>query len=398
MIIRMRHGIFIMFLCVAMWFSWSIYTYFFDKTLPEIMVKGLVNEQYCSGDTYCTIMSNKSGYVCIYLDGKPLNNKFKIVKHDECSFTIPTKTIAPGKHYLKIDFCDSSYRKNKSNMDLIFYVDNVSLQAAFVNADPDYKVFQGRTLHVQFQVNKEIKQANLTAFSKNYACFPEAKGSFIYECFVPTSCEEQPNEYQFEVNIVDKVGNYCNLENRFQVVAYPFKHETLVISPEKIKEEEALGLDSQKLEEEIQQLTDASPCEKLWRGPFCKPIDIVRVTCDFGTVRTTRHKGRYSHKALDVINDPKSVIWATQDGIIVMKKRFALSGNTIIIDHGWGILSLFYHLDDFAPHIEVGNHIRKGNPIGYIGKTGYAKGYHLHWEMRVYNVAIDPMQWTKPTF
>ena len=91
---------------------------------------------------------------------------------------------------------------------------------------------------------------------------------------------------------------------------------------------------------------------------------------------------------------PRSVVWAPQDGIVVMKDRFAPSGNTVIVDHGLGILSLFYHLEDFAD-IEVGQKILQGNPLGTIGKTGFATGYHLHWEMRINNTPVDPLQWIK---
>ncbi len=74
-----------------------------------------------------------------------------------------------------------------------------------------------------------------------------------------------------------------------------------------------------------------------------------------------------------------------------------MSGNTIIIDHGHGVLSMFFHLEDFA-NINQGQFIAKGNPLGTLGKTGYASGYHLHWEMRINNISVDPMQWTKTIF
>ena len=83
--------------------------------------------------------------------------------------------------------------------------------------------------------------------------------------------------------------------------------------------------------------------------------------------------------------------------MIVLKDRFDSSGNTVIIDHGLGVVSLFCHLDDFS-NIEVGQNIMQGSPLGTIGKTGYVTGYHLHWEMRVNNIPVDPMQWTKTIF
>ena len=195
----------------------------------------------------------------------------------------------------------------------------------------------------------------------------------------------------------DTVGNQLSLEKTIEIVQFNFKKHTLTISEEKMHMEESLVSESKDLEKIMAELTKQSPAIKLWKGPFTTPLDIVRITCDFGTIRTTQRKGRYAHKAIDVINAPRSVIWAPQDGIVVLKERFLYSGNTVVIDHGMGILSLFGHLDEFAK-INVKDHIKKGNPIGTLGKTGYASGYHLHWEMRINNIHIDPMQWTKTSF
>jgi Peptidase family M23 len=380
------------------WIAWASYSYFFDTTLPSIKMQGINNDcHYCS-DIQCSVSSNKTGDISIWLDNQPLINKFKFkATQQEYPFIIPTKTISNGSHQLKTELVDTTFNKNKTVMEHAFYVDNKPLQAALIKPDTSYKVFQGRTLHIQLQTNKEINSAKISTLAQEYKCFPESKNSLIYECFIPISCEEQPNEYLFSVDIIDKVGNTLHLDNKFQVVMYPFKKKTLQISPEKIKQEEELGIDNKKFEKIINEIINNSPQEKLWRGTFCTPIDIERISCEFGTIRTTQHKGRYAHKALDVINTPKSVVWAPQDGVIVLKERFAFSGNTIVIDHGWGVLSLFFHLDDFA-NIAVNEKIKKGNPVGTIGKTGYATGYHLHWEMRIGNIPIDPMQWTKTTF
>ena len=235
------------------------------------------------------------------------------------------------------------------------------------------------------------------ALSHSYKCFPESKGSHIYECYIPIACEEQQNEYLLSVDVTDKVDNVVHLDHKFQVVMYPFKKQALRVDQEKVKREQEEGPSEKEFESLIERVTFDSPQEKLWRGSFCAPTDIQRVSCEFGTIRTTQHKGRYAHKALDVLNAPKSVVWAPQDGIVVVKDRFAASGNTVVVDHGRGILSMVFHLDDFSD-IEVGDKVAQGNPLGTLGKTGYATGYHLHWEMRVDNVPIDPMEWTKTTF
>jgi murein DD-endopeptidase MepM/ murein hydrolase activator NlpD len=343
----------------------------------------------------CCVQADKKGAISLWLDNQVLTSNFKIkTQADGHIFIIPTKTLQNGKHVLKIDFADNMYNKNQTIVEREFYVDNQPLQAVLVKTGAAYKVFQGRTLHVQFQANKEIKKAFVKTLSRTYECFPEAKNSYIYECFIPIECEEQPNEYLFTVEVEDKVGNVLRLDNKFQVVVFPFKKEILTVTEEKVKQEKSLGKDGKDLEIEIENLISQSPREKLWRGSFCTPIEIERITCEYGTIRTTQHKGRYAHKAIDVINTPRSVIWAPQDGIVVLMDRFAPSGNTVILDHGLGIFSLFYHLDNFAD-ISLGQKVLQGNPIGTIGKTGFATGYHLHWEMRINNIPVDPLQWTK---
>jgi murein DD-endopeptidase MepM/ murein hydrolase activator NlpD len=276
-------------------------------------------------------------------------------------------------------------------------VDNSPLQAAFVKNEGDQKVFQGRTLQIQFQVNKPIDSAKVSILSKEYDAFPEDKKSPVYECFVPIKCEEMPNEYPFTVEIKDKVGNVLNLDNKFQVIAFPFQCQTLQVSQEKMEEERKLGEDSDEFKKVIKKLSKESPKKKLWKGAFITPIEITSVTTPFGIIRTTPDKGQYRHKALDVINLPRCIVWAPQNGIVVLKDRYVHSGNTVVIDHGQGVLTLLFHLDSYA-HINVGDKIKKGDPVGRMGKTGYAKGYHLHWEMRIGNTAIDPMQWVKGNF
>ncbi len=397
--IQMKHGIVGGGLLILALVGWKTTVYFLDTTRPMVNVAGVDAQGVYCGDAPCSVSTNKSGYLSVWLDGQPLLTQFKISSGRENPFAIPTRTLANGQHNLKLECTDSTYHKNKTITERTFTVDNAPLQAAFVRSDVDYKVFQGRTLHLQFQVNKPIKEAKVHALSHVYEAFPEAHNSLIYECLIPIDCEASPNEYLLSVRMADHVGNMLNLDNKFQVVIYPFKKQNLAVSKDKLQEEHSLGLAAaQEREKRFAELAQQSPHAKLWRGNFCLPLpESARTTCEFGTVRTTQEKGRYMHKAVDLAALPRSVIWAPQAGKVVLKARFEDTGNTVVLDHGWGVLSLFYHLEDFA-NIQEGQMLAQGNPLGTLGKTGYATGYHLHWEMRLNNVAIDPMQWTKPTF
>lgn len=376
--------------------------YWFDSMPPEVSIAGIEEQGYYAGDINCAVMgkdNNKVSAISIWLDDKPLVSNYKINRSVfEYSFSIASRALPQGKHILKMSAVDASRNKNESVKELSFYVDNAPLQAAFVKADNDCKVFQGHTLHVQFQANKELKEASIEALSQRYPCFTESDGSLIYECFFPIRCDEGPSEHLFRIVGVDNVGNTFVLENKFHVVMYPFKKQTLVINPEKIKEELEQGLAEKELERDVEEASHQSTYRKLWRGPFDVPIEMRGISTEFGTLRTTQDRGKYRHAAIDLLGVPRSVVWAPQDGRVVIKERYAHSGNTVVLDHGCRVLSLFFHLDSFAP-IEVGDVVKKGNPLGTLGKTGYASGYHLHWEQRIGdNVPVDPMEWTKHDF
>lgn len=379
----------------------KLYTYFFDTQPPELVISGIEHEKYYSGDIPCLISLNdaaKVAHISLYIDGKPIITKYRINRcKAEYPCTIPTTALPCGPHELRIEVTDGSYHKNKSLETINFMVDNIPLQAAFVRSDADLKVFQGKTLHLVFQVSKPIKQATAKALGREISCVPEDTGSLVYEAFFPINCEDRPNEYPLTIEIHDYVGNTVTLDTKVQVVLFPFPQQNLTLNQADIERERQAGADEKELEDACATLVTASPKKKLWRGSFYPPTDMRRISTPFGTVRITQHRGKYAHRAVDLVSAPKHVVWAPQEGIIVLKNRFAHSGNTIVIDHGAGVFTLYFHLDSFGPY-GVGDTVHQGNPIGTVGKTGFANGYHLHWELRVNNIAVDPLQWTQSDF
>lgn len=399
-----RTIIFLAIVAGVSYIGWGFYRYFTVQSHPTFSVVGIEPQGSYSGDITASIKGQdayKVARVSLTLDDKPLVSA-KIGKQSfDYPFTVPAKNLSAGPHTLSIELANGAYHQNTTKQSLVFIVDNTPLQVAFVKNESGAQVFQGRTLHVQYQANKKLKEAHIKVLAKMYPCFLVSDRELIYECFVPIDCEEVPGEYVFTITSVDPVGQTVTLEGNVKVVPFNFKKQTLRIDPEKMKIENEAGLSEKQFEADVERLAQKSPHEKLWRGTFVTPIEITdpkQITTEFGVIRATQERGLKQHKALDVYAMPKSVVWATQDGVVVLKDRYAHSGNTVIIDHGWGVLSLFFHLDRFFASLEVGDKIKKGNPIGTLGKTGYATGYHLHWEMRVGNVAIDPMEWTKPGF
>jgi murein DD-endopeptidase MepM/ murein hydrolase activator NlpD len=79
---------------------------------------------------------------------------------------------------------------------------------------------------------------------------------------------------------------------------------------------------------------------------------------------------------------------------VVLADQLFVRGNAVVIDHGRGVLTGYWHMQ--AIKVKVGERVETGQMLGEVGTTGLSTGPHLHWEMRVNGVAVDPMQWVEP--
>ena len=386
-------------LCLVGYFSWRTYLYYFDTTTPQVLLIGVEQNKTYAGDIAASIKGSspyKVSHMSVWLDDQVIHKDLKINKQQfECPLSISSQDVSDGAHRLRCEVVDGTKHHNKASLDQLFYTDNLGLQAAFVSSMQDHRVQQGRCLHVRVQTNKPGVKATVKALSNQYECFAKNKNGSVFETFVPIECEQVSQEYPFSVEVCDAVGNKVLLEDKFQVIAVPFKKKILHVQNNKLKSElEYTSLQERDLEDALERISKNSVKEKLWTGSFDVPILMTGVSTEFGVIRTSHERGRTVHKALDLVAEPRSVIWAAHNGIVVLKDRFTHSGNTVVLDHGHGVISLYYHLHDFAD-IEVGQRVKKGNPLGHMGMTGFANGQHLHWEIRINNVAVDPMQWTQ---
>lgn len=372
----------------------SIYFYYFDKSFPIVNLIGINDNGYYSGVLKFNIDGSdeyKIKNFSVMLDEKIIVNKNRI---NSSSFSypisIPTFSLENGEHELKVIVLDSAKKTNTTEKNIKFNVDNIPLEVNLIKKENEIKVLQGNTLHLNFQSNKTGLKAYANTLSYKVPCVLESNRSKIYECFIPISTDEIPNEYLLTINFEDNVGNKAIIETTYQVISQNFKKEQISIGKK-------LDLESRTnddLRERIKECTLNSPNKKLWNGKFYAPCLFKAQTTSFGVIRTSMERGKYRHDAIDFSATPRSPVWACQDGMVVIKDNFIYTGNTVVIDHGCGILSLYAHLDSFAP-IEVGQFIKRGNILGTVGMTGYATGYHLHWEIRICNVPINPMEWIK---
>lgn len=129
----------------------------------------------------------------------------------------------------------------------------------------------------------------------------------------------------------------------------------------------------------------------VWREPFLLPTE-GRLTSGFGVLRRFVRGGPVSfHHGTDIAAPVGTPIIATNDGTVVVAGFYPIKGGLVVIDHGGGVFSLYFH--QARLHVQVGDLVTRGELIGEMGSTGLSTGPHLHWEMRVGGVATDPMAW-----
>ncbi len=127
----------------------------------------------------------------------------------------------------------------------------------------------------------------------------------------------------------------------------------------------------------------------LWSEPFRFPVASPTVTDKFGI---TRDSGAVAitHEGTDFAAAPGTPVYAINRGIVKIAEPFTAYGNTIVLDHGVGVQSLYMHLSEID--VKPGQVVQRGQLLGLSGETGYSEGPHLHLSIKIAGVSIDPLK------
>ncbi|MEM1484206.1 M23 family metallopeptidase [Oscillospiraceae bacterium PP1C4] len=140
----------------------------------------------------------------------------------------------------------------------------------------------------------------------------------------------------------------------------------------------------------IEPLKKISEPVKYWSGAFLQPVQ-GEITTEFGVIRYTNgSKIATRHSGIDIAASQGTQIAAANAGKVQFADFLQLTGNTVVLDHGMGLKSFYYHMNSLD--VTAGTLVKKGDPIGKVGTTGFSTGPHLHYSLLVNDVFINP--WT----
>ena len=134
-----------------------------------------------------------------------------------------------------------------------------------------------------------------------------------------------------------------------------------------------------------------------WRTAFRHPVVGFEVSTQFGSGRSINGGpvGDF-HSGEDLAVDEGTPVMAAAPGRVAWVGAMPIRGNSVIVDHGGGVKTGYHHLLD--TNVVAGQAVEAGAVLGRVGSTGFSTGPHLHWELTIFGVNVDPETWTTRTF
>jgi murein DD-endopeptidase MepM/ murein hydrolase activator NlpD len=131
---------------------------------------------------------------------------------------------------------------------------------------------------------------------------------------------------------------------------------------------------------------------RLWDGDFMNPRE-GEVSTRFGLRRIINGISKNPHSGVDVASDEGQEVYAPNNAVVVLVDDHFFSGNSLILDHGQSIYTMFFHLSKIL--VSEGQQVKKGDVIALVGSTGRSTGAHLHWGVRMQGARVDPLELIK---
>ena len=325
--------------------------------------------------------------------------------------------FSDGEAVLRMVVWDYSWRDwwhgNKTYLERKIIIDTRPPEIAVVSRA--HNINQGGAGLVIFKTSEACPRSGVMVGGNFFpAHLFQAADKNVYLAFFALGYQQGPQTEIF-VTASDRAGNSAKAGFNYHIRRKKFKKDRINITDSflnrKLPEfstvlsgkenltavEKFLIINRDLRQANYQQLTAfgrKTAGKMLWKGPFSRlPKSASRAR--FADHRTYVYKGRQIdkqvHLGIDLASVAHSPVPAANSGVVLFAGRVGIYGNTVVLDHGCGLLSMYSHLSRIG--VKAGARVSRGDILGHTGTTGLAGGDHLHYGILIHNTFVNPMEW-----
>jgi murein DD-endopeptidase MepM/ murein hydrolase activator NlpD len=216
--------------------------------------------------------------------------------------------------------------------------------------------------------------------------FPRADG---HAALTGIDLEARPGKKVWRVSVVDARGVARRAAGSIAVRSRPFSQQRLTLPAPMVDLSPENERRAEREAARLRALYRSMTPERLWSGPFARPVGGDLPGNGFGSRRIINGQPRMPHSGVDFAAERGATVAASNRGRVALVGDFFFAGRLVVLDHGLGLYTLYFHLE--RADVREGALVERGEPIGIVGSTGRATGPHLHWGAQLGASRVDPM-------
>lgn len=218
--------------------------------------------------------------------------------------------------------------------------------------------------------------------------YGEPDGSFT--AIVGADLEVQPKATVLTLEATTIDGGQVSYNLPVTFTSKAFKEESFTVAKGFDQYDAAAIKEIRREQAAFARAFAASAPDRLWEVPFIRPVPQEASASSFGSRRIINGKRRSPHTGTDLSSPMGTEVLAANHGKVVLVGEFYFAGGSVVIDHGGGLFTMYFHLSELR--VEEGMMVRRGEVIALSGKSGRVTGPHLHWGARLANARIEPLE------